>query len=172
MRKLLFVPCLVALLAVGCKHNPVDRLLGIKKHDNGQAQVSSLVKFEPLFSVAYANLHEPHEYIIHNQSEFEEFLYTAFAIPDAFVASSCSTPLIDFTKQTVVVVTLGDVMSSGYGIEVSDITDHKDAIHVTVKAVPLDPSMEYLEVIQQPTQIIVVDSVLDDSRVKFIRTTK
>lgn len=139
MRKLFIVPMIAMLFSCNCKKAVAE-----------ENSTSNQALFEVLNESQYQGREEEAFVVIKDQSSLNA-LYQSI--------NNENVPKIDFNKQRVAAVFLGQRNSGGYAIKVKDVIENKEKIQVQVERIEPKSGESVTMAITNPYCIVKINSV-------------
>ena len=139
MKKLLIVPFIVMIVSCNCKKETVAK----------ESSSSKQPLFEVLSESQYQGKEQESFEVIRDVASFKS-LYQSINNEDL--------PKIDFTKQSVVALFLGQRNSGGYAIKIKNVTEKDGKIYVEVEKLSPQPGEGVTMAITNPYSIVKINS--------------
>lgn len=140
MKKIFIVPLIAMLVSCNCKKVTVS--------EESSSSTQSL--FEVLSESQYQGREEEAFEVVKEEASLIA-LYQSINNEDV--------PKIDFTKQRVVAVFLGQRNSGGYAIKIKNVTEKGDKIYVEIEKISPKPGENATMAITNPYSIAKINSV-------------
>lgn len=119
------------------------------------------VDFETVEKGHYSGYKEVANYVINDEEKLAEIwnlvMETRKPFPDL--------PKIDFTKNSVVAVFMGEFPTGGYSIEIKEITEYKDRVIVKIDKKFPKPGSMLTQAFTQPYHIVKIKKI--DKKIIF-----
>jgi len=126
----------------------------------------NIVEFETTIKGAYCGHNESGNYVIKNESDWENLWDTVYS----HKTPKPSLPKIDFTQHMVIAVFMGEKSSGGYNIEIVKVKEKNNIFEVYIEEHTPAPWTVVTEVFTQPFHIIKMRLI--DTDAKFVTTEK
>lgn len=113
---------------------------------------SEPARFRTLAKGAFSGITEPKTELIKTESEWEKL----WAKHNSISNPSDKRPKVDFRKEMVVAITMGQQRTGGYEIEVLDVVKADNRLKITYKRTTPDPGAISIQVLTAPFHFIAV----------------
>jgi hypothetical protein len=104
---------------------------------------------------AFSGIQEPKQIVVTNATQWAE-LWQKHSVKRE---PKPQAPEIDFSKQTVLFVSLGEKRTGGYGVEIADVKKDNGKTEVTVKTKSPKPGGFQIQAITAPFVIVAIPKV-------------
>jgi hypothetical protein len=104
---------------------------------------------------AFSGIQEPKQIVVTNATQWAE-LWQKHSVKRE---PKPQPPEIDFSKQTVLFVSLGEKHTGGYGVEIADVKKENGKTEVTVKTKSPKPGGFQIQAITAPFVIVAIPKV-------------
>lgn len=112
---------------------------------------------------SHCGIKEPKQIVVNDANEWAELWRKVYE----GVVPTPQVPQIDFSKNTVIAVFMGEKRTSGYAVQISKVAQSNGEIIVKVKETSPPKGSILLQVLTQPFHIVVVPKF--DAKVKFVK---
>ncbi|MGE5329421.1 MAG: protease complex subunit PrcB family protein [Deltaproteobacteria bacterium] len=108
--------------------------------------------FETIMISEYCGINEPNNAVVQNKEKFEEL----WKLTNSGVYPVTAAPEIDFEKNTIVAVYMGQKPTGGYRIEITKIEENEQNVVVTVKETMAQGDSILTNVLTSPVHIVKI----------------
>jgi hypothetical protein len=124
---------------------------------------SSAAPFRTVAKGAFSGIQEPKQQVIRNEIDWEKLWTSHAAMANK---PSEKRPLVDFSKEMIVFVTMGRQRSGGFSLEITDVTESDGKLRIIVRQKrPAQGSMT-IQSLTAPFHIVAVPKT--DAKPEFV----
>lgn len=124
-------------------------------------------KMETLAKGTQSGITEPRQVLIRDEDTWNQFwakhVSQTIPMPPA--------PMVDFSKHSVLAVTLGRRRTGGYGIEITQVARHEGVVRVRVRTSVPSKDGFTLQALTTPFHFVTVPRIDPETPIEFIPTS-
>lgn len=114
-----------------------------------------------LFKGAFSGMQEPCQLVVTNKADWEAL----WGRHESRVEPKAKVPVVDFAKETVVVVALGRKNSGGHAVEITEVRNTGDGVEVLFKTKTPKPGGLSIQALTAPIHIVAAPKL--EGKVSF-----
>jgi hypothetical protein len=131
-----------------------------------QGEEETIVPFEVIHGGAYSSIADKRQVVVTNQEEYMKLMDELYSYLDQVP----KVPEVDFTKNSVVAVFMGEKPNGGYTINFDKVIKRKDDLTVSFYETTPGPKCMVTDAITRPYEIAKIPKI--DRKVKFKTKTR